>query len=282
MVSGILPEVFTKRTVRGFAAPISLTLAFCFAPVMQAKDGCTNQNFVGAFGFYGTGFVIKSPVTTLQGPFARAGRFVSDGNGNLTFSSTASFNGYVFPQDFTGTYTIKPDCTFNTEVFLPDPINLPVKFIGVLSDGGNEIRDLFVDPAGVLVYGTARKQGLGQCANSDLFGTYQFELSGSTLQPTGNRINFAGLGRLVADGEGNAVGTLGSNYAGLSLQEDVSGTYEMQPNCIFQLKYYTAGEGTSAKDGVTLKGIMIDGGTGAYLMVLAPNTATMLGSLKLQ
>ena len=201
----------------------------------------------------------------------------------VTFSSTASFNGILIPQDFTGTYTINPDCTFSTLVNLPEPINLPVTFIGILSDGGNEIRDLFVNPPGVLVYGAGRKQNLAECTNRQLSGSYQFELSGSILQTASNtRIQFSALGKIDADGSGNLVGTLGSNYAGLSTQEEISGTYTVQSNCIFELKYYTSGEDTGPGNGVTLKGVLIDKGAGAYLMVLDPSIATVLGSLKLQ
>ena len=179
-----------------------LTPVFGLVPAVHAIEACTNKDFIGAFGFFGTGHVIQSPVTILTGPFARLGKFVSDGNGNLSFTSTAGFNGYLIPQDFPGTYTVNPDCTFSSVVLLPDPINLAVTFIGTLSDDGYEIRDLFVNPPGVVVYGAGRKQQLGECTNRDLFGSYQLELSGSTLQASGSRVVFSGLGRIEADGAG--------------------------------------------------------------------------------
>jgi hypothetical protein len=271
------------RIHRGVLAMSFLVHAAGLVPALQAREDCTNQDFIGAFGFFGTGHVIKSPVTILTGPFARLGRFESDGKGGLTFTSTASFNGHLLPQDFPGVYTMNSDCTFTAVVSLPEPINLPVTFLGVLSADGNEIRDLFVDPPGIVVYGTGRKQGLAECTNRELSGAYQLDLAGTTLQAGTARVPFSGLGRIVADGAGNFVGRLGSNYGGLAIPgEDISGTYVVASNCTFQLKYYTAGEGRTPEDGVTLKGSFIDNGAGAYVMVLQPTTATVLGSLRRQ
>ena len=273
-----------RRTSRSIVAAGILIAASGLIPPLHAKDGCTDRDFEGSFGFYGTGYVVKSPVTTLTGPFARLGRFESDGNGHLTFSSTASFNGHLIPQDFTGTYSMNPDCTFITSLFLPDPINLPVKFISILTDHGNENRDLFVNPPGVAVTGLGRKQYLAQCSTRNLLGAYSFELSGQILQAgSAGRILFSALGRIEADGAGKVAGKLGSSYGGLPIpQEDISGTYTVDANCIFHLTYYTAGEGHGPNDGVTLKGVFIDGGKGAYLMTLHPSSATVLGSLTLQ
>src|SRR5690242_20020645 len=170
------------RTSRSVVAAGILLAALGLIPALPGSAACTDRDFVGSFGFYGTGYVVKSPVTTLTGPFARLGRFESDGNGHLTFSSTASFNGHLIPQDFTGTYSMNPDCTFITSLFLPDPINLPVKFISILTDHGNENRDLFVNPPGVAVTGLGRKQYLAQCSTRNLLGAYSFELSGQILQ----------------------------------------------------------------------------------------------------
>ena len=260
-----------------------MLLPLVLAPSAQAREGCTNRDFIGAFGFFGTGTVIRSPVTDLTGPFARLGRFESDGNGNLVFSSTASFNGILIPQDFTGIYKIHPDCTFNTTVFLPDPINLPVNFEGMLSDNGDEIRDLFVSPPGIVIHGPGRKVKLSGCTNRDLAGTFQFEMAGSILQPDRSRMPFSALGRISADGAGAFAGKLGSNFGGLTaVGEKISGTYTVASTCLFEMKYYTEDEGRGPNDGVKLKGVLIDGGNAAFVMILEPNAATVLGGLKRQ
>src|SRR5437879_5736027 len=108
---GLLRRKILRR-LRGVLAVSVLTAPPGLIPALHAEQECTDHDFIGVFGFYGTGYVVKSPVTTLTGPFARLGRFESDGNGHLTFFSTASFNGHLIPQDFTGTYSVNPDCTF--------------------------------------------------------------------------------------------------------------------------------------------------------------------------
>ena len=259
-----------------------LTLALLSVPRLQARTGCTNQDFTGTFGFFGAGNVVVSPGITPVGPFARVGYFSADGNGNLAFNSTANFAGFVAPFDFSGNYDMQSDCTFTAKLHLENPIQLEVTFVGVLSDGGNEIRDLFVDPPGIVIFANGRKQKLTGCTNKNLSGTYQIEFSGSTLQPGAARSPFAALGRIDADGAGRISGRLTSDYGGIPLREDISGTYAMETDCTFQLTYYTAGEGRTSVDGVKLKGVVIDGGAGAFLMVLDPPSAVVNGSLKLQ
>jgi hypothetical protein len=275
------PINLTPRYLRRL---LVLAPVFLMLPALHAREGCTNRDFNGKFGFFATGHVIQSPVTTLAGPFARVGRLEADGEGHVHFASTASFNGILIPQDFGGNVTVHSDCTFTAVVFLPDPFNLYVTFVGVVADGGNEIREFFVDPPGVLVYGTARKTGLDGCTDRNLSGSYLMELTGSSIQPPSNiRAPFAALGKIDTDGAGKLVGKLTSNFAGLAAREEpITGTYTVKPDCIFELKYYTSTEGTGPGNGVTLKGSMIDRGTGAFLLVLDPSNATVIGTLKLQ
>ena len=261
-----------------------LVLPSLMMPALQAREGCTNKDFNGKFGFFATGHVIQSPVTTLAGPFARLGKLEADGNGGIRFASTASFNGFLIPQDFGGNVTVNSDCTFKALVFLPDPFNLDVTFVGVMADGGNEIREFFVNPPGVLVYGTGRKTHLETCTDRHLSGSYLMELTGAVLDTSSNtRSPFAALGKIDVDGAGKLAGKLTSNFGGLAAREEpISGTYSVKPDCIFELKYYTSNESTGPGNGVTLKGTLIDRGEGAYLMILDPSNATVLGNLKLQ
>src|SRR5205807_10565484 len=91
------------------------------------RDSCTDRDLEGAFGFFGSGTVLISPVTGLAGSFSRVGRFVADGAGHLSFSSTADLNGLAFHQDFTGNDSMHPDCTFIVILHLPfsDPSRTP-------------------------------------------------------------------------------------------------------------------------------------------------------------
>lgn len=271
-----------RRRNRGGMAVGILTAAASLIPQLHARQGCTNQDFVGVFGFYGTGNVVYSPGVTPVGPFGRVGTFVTDGKGNLRFNSTANFSGFVAPFDFLGTYDMASDCTFNAVLHLVNPFKLDVHFVGVLSDDGNESRELFIEPPGIVIYANGRKQNLVHCTNSDLSGSFQFEMSGSTLAGT-SRLPFAALGKMDANGDGKFVGKLRSNFGGLPTEEEaISGTYTVASDCTFRLKYYTAGEGSGPGDGVTLKGALIDQGRGAFLLVLDPPSAVVVGSLKRQ
>jgi hypothetical protein len=44
-------------------------------------------------------------------PFAAAVHFVFDGHGKFSGSSTADYGGTILPVTFTGTYSVKPNCT---------------------------------------------------------------------------------------------------------------------------------------------------------------------------
>lgn len=272
----------TQRLFRGGIAPSVLTVALGLILPLHARQGCTNQDFIGVFGFFGAGNVVHSPGLTPVGPFARVGTFVTDGNGHLRFNSTANFDGFIAPFDFLGTYAMAPDCTFNAVLHLTNPFKLDVNFIGVLADDGNESRELFIEPPGIVIFANGRKQNLHECTQSAFFGSFLLEMSGST--PAGTiRLPFAALGQIDVDGGGNVVGKLRSNFGGLSTgDESISGTYTMAKDCTFRLKYYTAGEGRGPNDGVTLKGVLIDQGKGAFLMVLDPPSAVVVGSLKRQ
>jgi hypothetical protein len=79
-----------------------------FAIGMRAEDrvGCSNATLHGSYGLHATGTVPGGQ------PFAAVGRFTFDGAGNLTgklFVRVAGNN--VEPPEFTGTYSVSPDCT---------------------------------------------------------------------------------------------------------------------------------------------------------------------------
>jgi hypothetical protein len=248
---------------------------------LHAREGCTDKDFDGVFGFFGTGNVVQSSGPTPVGPFARVGTFSADGKGNLRFNSTANFNGLVAPFDFLGSYTMNSDCTFTAILNLTFPFRFDVTFIGTLADNGNESRELFTDPPGIVISASGRRQNLSDCTNGNLNGAFQFELSGSTRTDTG-RLPFAALGKLVANGSGSLSGRLRSNFGGLSAQEDISGTYTVASDCTFEMKYYAAGEPRGPDDGVKLKGALFERGNGAFVMILEPASAVVLGSLRRQ
>jgi hypothetical protein len=79
-----------------------------FAIGVQAEDraNCSNATLHGSYGLHATGTVIG------VGDFAAVGRFTFDGKGNLSAKLFVRINGNnVEPPEFTGTYSVSPDCT---------------------------------------------------------------------------------------------------------------------------------------------------------------------------
>jgi hypothetical protein len=70
---------------------------------VQAQDAqhCSNATLHGSYGFHATGI-----------GFVAVGRFVFDGNGGLTGTLFVRVPGTnIGPLEFTGTYSVNPDCT---------------------------------------------------------------------------------------------------------------------------------------------------------------------------
>ena len=75
--------------------------------VSRAK--CSEATLKGTYLFAQNGVEIKG---NEQRPFAIAGYDVFDGNGEVKGVDSGNFNGEVFRKDpFTGTYTVKANCT---------------------------------------------------------------------------------------------------------------------------------------------------------------------------
>ena len=98
-------------------AMIFLTmLCVGLAPEARAQDerGCSNASVAGKWGFTTNGTVVGI------GPRASLGIFTLDAAGNLlNGKATASLNGSVTSEAFSGTYTVNPDCTckFAIQIF---------------------------------------------------------------------------------------------------------------------------------------------------------------------
>jgi hypothetical protein len=227
-------------------------------------------------------------VTALAGTFSRVGVFHADGAGHLRFSSRAAFNGIHFHQDFGGTYTMRPDCTFTAFIELPfshpsiTPFVLHSTFHGILSDGGREMQDLFLNPRGVAIYGKARKQSISQCTTRDLFGSYQLDVTGSMLD-LGFPVPFVGAGRLEADGNGKLSGKVFFNSGGFALPFTIAGSYTVATDCTFELTYCTLAEdGKTCQKNYAHHGAFLNDGDAAYLVMTEPQTAVVIGGLKVQ
>jgi len=89
---------------------------------------CSKATLHGTYLFAQDGVVISGKD---QGPFAIAGKDMYNGNGKVKAVVSANFNGDVVRQAFfTGTYTVKANCT------------------GTVTYGPKEVLDVFVAPDG--------------------------------------------------------------------------------------------------------------------------------------
>jgi hypothetical protein len=76
----------------------------------SSRAKCSKATLKGTYLFAFNGVEIKG--NSEQRPFAIAGYDVFDGNGEVRGVSSGNFNGEVFRKDpFTGTYTVKANCT---------------------------------------------------------------------------------------------------------------------------------------------------------------------------
>ena len=78
-----------------------LVLSLSFGLKAQDNQHCSNATLHGSYGFHATGT-----------GFVDIGRFVFDGNGGLTGKISIRVTGTnIGPLQFTGTYSVAPDCT---------------------------------------------------------------------------------------------------------------------------------------------------------------------------
>jgi hypothetical protein len=94
------------RTMLGIVLYGTCCLAVPGTVRAQEEDGCSNATVAGKWGVTTNGTVVGI------GPRASVGVFTLDVAGNLlNGKATASLNGSVTNETFSGTYTVNPDCT---------------------------------------------------------------------------------------------------------------------------------------------------------------------------
>jgi hypothetical protein len=125
-----------------------------------ASQVCTAAILQGGYGAGTTGLINSSSnsndvtIPTFV-PFAEAVHFVFDGHGKFSGTSTADYGGTIFPVTFTGTYSVKPNCTGRLIADAGD--NGIIHRALVIVDGGQEVEFVSTD-AGVVIAGYMKKQ----------------------------------------------------------------------------------------------------------------------------
>jgi hypothetical protein len=132
---------------------ITLLLLSAGYSYAQSDEGCSNANLKGGFGF------VISGINLPTGPFALMGRFVADGEGNLTGTGTEQAVFGAFRNvPFAATYTVNADCTGSaTLTFTTSENHGQAHLDFVLVDGGREVIIIDSD-RGSIETGSAKKQ----------------------------------------------------------------------------------------------------------------------------
>lgn len=105
-------HIASSTLVMVFAATLVVILA---ATAQAQSPACSLALTAGRYGFTDGGSVIG------VGPRAAVGKFTLDAAGNVVDGeATASLNGNVGEETFSGTYTVNPDCTGTATVDIFD------------------------------------------------------------------------------------------------------------------------------------------------------------------
>lgn len=162
------------------------------ASLASHNGECSNADLRGSYAFTARGTTLNGVriPPSLLGPFASAGTASYDGNGRVSLTATASFNGTVQPAAPSGSYEVGPDCTFTSS------LDNGTTFRGVIADNRQELFVLQTTPATVIA-GTAQKLASpfiraadlaairpARCSERTVHGNYAFIAEGFAAPPT--------------------------------------------------------------------------------------------------
>lgn len=138
------------------AAAIGLAVGrFTVQPVARAQEGCTSATFKGVYGYVHNGSFYYQDGS--WGAYAAAGKMAADGNGAVSNTETASFDGVVQRnQNYSGTYSINEDCT-GTANFTDSNGKAIASFDLVLTGAGKGVQMIETD-TDTMISGTAQQQ----------------------------------------------------------------------------------------------------------------------------
>lgn len=257
-----------------------LTLFACAQ--LNAAITCSNADYKGTYAFFTTGYFLQLPpaAAALAGPFSQAGTFTSDGQGNVSIQSTASYNGLIQPASVPATYKVSADCTIAFSLTLPPPLSVPATFRGVLSQNNGQLSLMVTSPGGSTIIGTQIKQYIQSCDLPDLLGAYAIDLEGMTAAvktTVGTTVTgpFRRIGRVIADGTGNFTATTIADYNGLVTPEAFQGTYTLDNSCVVTLNYANGTGGAN----INITGSLAGVGQFAMVMITTPGWSVS-GTLK--
>jgi hypothetical protein len=123
----------------------------------QGISHCTNRSLSGVFNAAESGSDF-TPAGVENGDDGLFFTIHFDGRGHEFGSSTTSINGFSFPDTFTGTYHVNPDCTGSASNTFASGGSDHVNF--VIVEQGNEVKFFNADP-GIVFSGTMDRMASG-------------------------------------------------------------------------------------------------------------------------
>jgi hypothetical protein len=273
-------------------------LALCIsAPALFAAPSCSNADLAGVYGMIAPGNILLAPgfPAPLLGPFVRVGRVFADGQGTVSVTNTASYNGNLITESYSGPYTVASDCTIDIQPVVGLPLGpggalvpVPFEFKGALAENGDSAAlvlcglaaPCFTAPTGnvIRVLLTRYENNQSNCTNKSLNGAFQLDMSGTVVSgpyPLPMPFPFARDGRVVFDGSGAFTTQTVVDYSGFLIQpESLTGTYTVDSGCNLTMTY-------SAGALHQWTGMLTESGNGADVMV-AESGVVISGTLKKQ
>jgi len=118
------------------------------------NDNCSSAGIAarlasGAYVVELSGAIINQP-PNFAGPFTRVGSVSFDRNGGFTANTNASYGGAIFPEGFSGTYSVDASCNITMNYSLGQPYT----WQGPLTDDGSGADLMVTSPPGAAVVGT--------------------------------------------------------------------------------------------------------------------------------
>jgi hypothetical protein len=144
--NGMLQEIHFVVTDPGFVA--------AGTSKKMPAGGCSLATLKGSYGLFGQGTVTAYNPPAL---ITHAGAFTYDGKGKFAGSDTIALNGAIVPDEFTGTYTVKADCTVSVEI-VSTAVGVVHQLGRINGEGKSREVHLIVTDAGFMFLETTRKQ----------------------------------------------------------------------------------------------------------------------------
>ena len=140
----------TMSRCRKFVVIFFSFLVLGIAGNLHAQE-CTNASYKGDFGFTATGTILG------LGPVAFVGRYTTDGEGNIVGTQTASLNGAIVRDGFSGTYAVNSDCTGSSTWNFAGGFVQHLDFVIVRQ--GREVRSISTNPGTIVTSIDKRQRG---------------------------------------------------------------------------------------------------------------------------